>query len=519
MTRFTLTRRQALAGGGVALAAATMPAAAQERRSLTVAMSGFPPGIEPVMYNHTATRRVVPQMFDTLLALDHGHDLALRPSLAERWERMSARALKLGLRRGVTFHDGRPFTAADVAFSLSPDHLLGPGRAGQTVAMQTLERIERVEVVDPSTVIVHAKGDDALLENRLAGWASEIVSKQAFEAAGSWDRWIAAPVGTGPYRLVAQRTDVNVALAAHDTYWGGQPPFAAVEFRIVPELATRMNGLLAGEFDVITDVAPDRFAEIERRPELEVVGGAVQNIRFLIIDPEVPPLRDPRVRRALSLAIDRQLLVETLWAGRVPVPNGFQLPSFGAGYVADFPPLAYDPDQARALLREAGYRGEPITYKLLNNYYTNQVAGAQAMIEMWRAVGIEVRIEMMENFTQIYRHPVHAIFDSSSTAILPDHMGQGWREFGPAGTLPQIVGIWRNAEYTALGEQMQATADPPQRLRLHRRMLEILAVDDPPAVILHVSGQFYGKRRDVAWLPGQTLDLDFGPRNRGVRRT
>src|SRR5262245_30360836 len=135
MTRFTLSRRRALVGAGGALAAAAMPAAqAQERRRLTVAMSGSPPALEPVLFNHTATRRVVSQMFDTLLALDHGHDLALRPALAERWERVSARALKLSLRRGVTFHDGRPFTAEDVAFSLGLDHLLGPGRTGQTIS-------------------------------------------------------------------------------------------------------------------------------------------------------------------------------------------------------------------------------------------------------------------------------------------------------------------------------------------------------------------------------------------------
>src|SRR5262249_38595205 len=161
---------------------------------------------------------------------DHARDMAMRPALAESWERLGARALKLNLRRGVTFHDGGPFTAADVAFSLGLDHLLGPGRAGQTIAMQTLEPIERVEIIDPFTVVVHSKGDDALLERRLAGWASEIVSKRAFEAAGSWDRWQAAPVGSGPYRLVEQRTDVRVLVAAHEGYWGGPAPFASVEF-------------------------------------------------------------------------------------------------------------------------------------------------------------------------------------------------------------------------------------------------------------------------------------------------
>lgn len=520
-----VTRRQALASALAATAVAALPGRARSagadqspRRSLTVGMSGFPPALEPVLFNHTATRRVVPQIFDTLIAFDHANGMALRPALAERWDRVDARAVRLALRPGVTFHDGSPFTADDVVFTFSPDHLLGPGRAGRVVAMQTLERIDRVEVVDPHTVIIHAKGDDALLEQRLAAWSSEIVGKRAFEAAGSWDRWIAAPVGTGPYRLVEQKLDIHVALAAHEGYWGGRPPFDGVTYRIVPELAARMNGLLAGELDLITDVPPDQFAGIQGRPDLEVAGGAVQNIRTLTVDKTDPVLADPRIRRALSLAIDRKLFVEALWDNRVPVPNGYQLPSFGPGYIEDFPGPAYDPDQARKLLADAGYKGEPITYRLLNNYYTNQVAGAQTMIEMWRAVGLNVQLQMMENFSQVQRAPVHAIYDNSNTATFPDHLGHAWRDFGPNGGTTKL-GVWSNDEYFALGAKLQDTYEVGDRRRIVRRMLEILDRDDPPCIILHVSGQFYGKRRDLPWQPGQTLDLNFGPSNQAALRT
>ncbi|MFZ5782584.1 MAG: ABC transporter substrate-binding protein [Pseudomonadota bacterium] len=525
MTQFHLRRRQALIAALAAGSVAAGTAHGQDkpaklpRRRLTIGMSGFPPALEPVLFNHTATRRVVPQMFDTLIAFDHARNMALRPALAERWERVGPRALRVSLRRGVVFHDGSPFTAEDVAFSFGPDHLLGPGRSGRSIAMQTLERLERVEVVDPHTVIIHAKGDDALLEQRLAAWASEIVSKRAFDAAGSWDRWTAAPVGTGPYRLVSQKLDMNVVLAPHDAYWGGKPPFDGIEFVIMPELATRMNGLLTGQVDLITDVPPDQFTEIQQRSELEVAGGAVQNVRYLAIDSETPGLTDPRARRALSLAIDRKLFVDALWQNRVPVPNGFQFPSFGAGYIEDYPALAYDPELARRLLKEAGYKGEQITYRLLNNYYTNQVAGAQVMVEMWQAVGLKVRIEMMENFSQIQKKPVQAIYDSSSTAIFPDYLGHAWREFGPNGTLPRQVGIWRNEEHFALGAKLQDTFDAGARRKLIQRMLEIIDRDDPPCVVLHASGQFYGKRRDVPWIPGQTLDLNFGPFNEAVSRT
>lgn len=524
MTDLHLNRRHVLLGalatgvlGGREAGAADGETKA--RRRLTVGMSGFPPTLEPTLLNHTATRRVVPQMFDTLIAFDHAKGMALRPALAERWERLDARSLRLALRKGAVFHDGSPFTADDVVFSFSPDHLLGPGRSGRSIAMQTLDRIERVEIVDPYTVIIHAKGDDALLEQRLAAWAAEIVSRRAFEAAGSWERWTAMPIGTGPYRLVSQKLDVNVVLTAHEPYWGGRPPFADVEFRIVPEVAGRMNGLLAGELDIVTDIPPDQFTTIQGRQDLEVAGGAVQNVRYLGIDQQTPGLTDPRARRALSLALDRKLFVETLWDNRVPVPNSFQFPSFGAGYIEDYPALAYDPDLARKLLKDAGYQGERITYRLLNNYYTNQVAGAQVMIDMWRAVGLKVEIEMMENFTQIYKKPVHAIYDSSSTAIFPDYLGHAWREFGPNGTLPKQVGIWKNEEHFSLGAKLQTTFDTEARRVLIRRMLQIIDREDPPCVVLHASGQFYGKRRDVPWIPGQTLDLDFGPRNQAFSRS
>ncbi|MDW9782185.1 oligopeptide ABC transporter substrate-binding protein [Sinorhizobium meliloti] len=522
MRNLTATRRSILAAGaaGAFMSIAGFPfiaARAEDRRVLRIGMSAFPTAIEPVLYNSTATRRVVPQLFDTLIAFDQTDKLGLRPALAERWERVDGTALRLFLRKGVSFHDGSPFTARDVVFSLSPDHLLGSSKAGKSVAMQTLETIDRVDIVDDHTVIVRAKGDDALLEKRLASWASEIVSSRAFDAAGSWEKWIVAPVGTGPYRIVSQKLDVNIVLTAFDDYWGGKPPYAGIEFRIVPELASRMNALAAGEVDFITDLTPDMFSEIEGRQGLEVAGGPVQNTRSVVIDTTGPVLSKLGVRRALSLAIDRKALVEALWQNRLPIPNGMQFPSFGEGYIADFPALAYDPELARKLLSDSGYKGERITYKLLNNYYPNQVAGAQIMIEMWRAVGLNVELQMMENFAQIQQKPINAIYDNSTTAIFPDLLAHAWRLLGPNGELPKL-GMWEDKAFFALGEKLKSTVEAVDRRTIIREMLEILHEKNPPCVVLHGSGQFYAKRKDIAWLPGQTLDLNFGPFNAAYTR-
>ncbi|WP_247375714.1 ABC transporter substrate-binding protein [Bradyrhizobium sp. 173] len=226
------------------------------RRRLKVGMSGFPRSLDPVIATDTAIRRTMPQLFETLITFDHAHDGA-RAGLAERWERNNAQSLRLFLRKGVAFHDGTSLRAEDVDLSLGPDHLLGPGRSGMSEALQSLDRLEKVEMVDPFTVIVHAKGGDALLEQRLAAWGSEIVSQRAFVATGSWELWTTAPVGSGPYKLVDHKLDIRVSLAAHDSYWGGRPPFDSIGYRIPPELSARVNGLLARERTRKRDVLSD----------------------------------------------------------------------------------------------------------------------------------------------------------------------------------------------------------------------------------------------------------------------
>lgn len=514
MTKRQITRRTfnqgVVATAGAAAGWRPESAVARTTSTLRIAMSGYPATLDPVLLNQTAVRRVVPQIFETLIAFDYATGMALKPALATRWERLSERAVRLALRPGVIFHDRSPFSADDVAFSLGPDHLLGPDRAGRVVALQTLGTLDRVEIVDPGTVIVHAKGPDALLEQRLAAWASQMVSKRAFEAAGTWEAWNSRVVGTGPYKLVEAKLDQRVRLAAHEGYWGQRAPYTEIDYRIVSEVGSRVNALLTGEADLITDVPPDQFPTIAARPELEVVGGSILNTRYLGIDTSGPLLGDTRIRRALSLAIDRKLIIDSLWSGQIDVPNGFQFASFGPNYHADFQGPIYDPDRARALLQHAGYRGEPIAYRLLNNYYTNQTATAQVLVEMWRTVGLRVDITMLENFSQVYKKPVNAIFDNSVTADIPDHLGHAWRSFGPQGELPRQVQGWANEEYFRLGQTLAEDTDSNVRRTAHGRMLEILSEDDPPAIILHSSGQFYGKRKDVPWIPHPTLNLQFG---------
>ncbi len=182
-----------------------------------------------------------------------------------------------------------------------------------------------------------------------------------------------------------------------------------------------MNGLRAGDFDFACDMPPDQIATIEADPRLHVVGGPIMNIRLTIFDKHHPTLKDPRVRRAMTHAVDRQAIVDALWAGRTKVPKGLQWDFFGPMLLGDWAPPAYDLAEAKKLLKEAGYDGAPIPYQMLNNYYTNQVQTAQIMAEQWKAIGLNVAIEMKENWSQILgRFPERGICENSNSSWFND---------------------------------------------------------------------------------------------------
>jgi peptide/nickel transport system substrate-binding protein len=511
-----VTRRSVLAGAaatatlGTTLGTIGPVAAHAADGALRIAVPTYPDHLDPVMRAITPLYRTVHNCFESLLRMDLDTG-ALKPGLATSWQRTSPTTVAVTLRDNVRFHDGTIMTAEDVAFSLGPTHLLGPGGQGVTAAKDFLDTFASVEVTGPLAVKVTTKAPDPLVLQRLGAWTSQIVSRKAFDAAGSWEKWGQAPIGTGPYAIAEVKTDSRLQLKSHKDYWGGRPPYDALEYRVVPESSSRLNALLANDVDIAVDMLPDQIAAMEKSGTLDVVGGPISAIRLLAMDTTGPVLKDPRIRQALSLAIDRKVISDTLWAGRVSVPNGLQYPAFGDTYIEDFPAPRYDPDMAMRLIKEAGYSGTPIEYRSFTSYYTNEVPTAQVLLEMWRAVGLNVNLTIVENFQQLLRKPINAIFNTSQTMQFPDPVGLMWRSYGASGQYQRLHGIWKNDEYNRLGKVLIESLEPEQRRAAHKRMLEISALEDPPVVILHSNAVFYGRRKGVQWQPGTTLNMYFGP--------
>jgi peptide/nickel transport system substrate-binding protein len=493
--------------------------------------------LEPLREQSNVMTRVVSCFLEPLIDLDWLGELGPRAAVAEAWRRIDERRLELRLRDGVRFHDGSLLTAEDVAFSFGPEHMWGTGEAvpgpggmftsmtagagskappAEAVAIARLAfpGFEAMEIVDARTVRLVNRSPDVTLEGRLARPAASIISRRGFEAAPDWLSWARMPIGTGPYRVAEYRAERSLLLEAHDAHWAGRPPLRAIRFLQVPEVAGRVAGLRSGEYDFACDLPPDQISVVQASPRHHVVGRAIANHRVTAFDKTHPVLRDPRIRRALTHAIDRQAIVDGLWSGTSGVPKGMQFEFYGAMLLDDWDVPRFDLTEARRLLREAGYGGAPIPYRLLNNYYANQTATAQVLVEGWRQAGIDVRIEMKENWSQILAADAgRGLRDNSNTAFFNDPVG-AMAAFGPSGQ-QWASGEWRNDDAAAALEALQSETDTGRRRAALRRMLEICEREDPAYTVLHRTVNLTGKRRDLAWRPSGSFAMDFSARNWG----
>ena len=532
-----ITRRNAVIGGASSFIAPRFAIAQTDSRpSITIAVQKVATSntLEPLREVSNVGQRTFSLFLESLLDLDWIGNMGIKPMLAQSVRRIDFKTLELKLRGNVRMHNGDVLSVEDVAFSFGKERMwsgapLAPGayvnnNAGLAtktppmevpqIAKGSFPGFEKIEIVDRNTIRFVNNVPDLALEGRLTRFTAAIISQRAFNESANWMEWARKTAGTGPYRIVDYKPDNMLLLEAHDDYWGGRPPIKQIRLVETPEISTRVNGLLAGDFDFACDLPPDQIPTVEKSARHHVVGGKITNIRMTSFDKTHPVLQDPRVRLAMAWSVDRQGIVDALWAGRTGVPRGMQLEFFGDMYLSDWQSPGFDPARAKALLKEAGYKGDPIPYQLLNNYYTAQVPTAQILVEGWKAVGLNVEIEMKENWSQVLEPtPRRGICDGSVSAWFPDPSAST-AAFAP-GAQNWMTKQWQNDDGAAAVLALQTGTDLTQRRAAFRRVLEIVEMQDPGYIVLHQNGTFTGTRKDFKWKPAASFVMDMRAYNWG----
>jgi peptide/nickel transport system substrate-binding protein len=182
-------------------------------------------------------------------------------------------------------------------------------------------------------------------------------------------------------------------------------------------------------------------------------------------------------------------------------------------YIKDWEVPKYDVALAKKLLKEAGYKGEPIPFRTMNNYYTNQTQTDQIMLEMWKAVGLNVQMQMAENWSQIFeKGPMRGVRGWSNSAPFSDPVSSMVNQHGPRGQ-QQRMGEWSNDEFNTLSNVLVTSVNHQERREAFARMLVIAEREDPAYTVLHRTAVFYAKRKDFGWKPSQTFLMDFRAEN------
>ena len=494
-------------------------ALADDRPSLRVGVASLPDGFAPSQNASNVGQRINYSLFDHFIKRaywegENGDGGALVPSIARSWEQLSPTEWEITLREGVTFHDGTELTAEDIAWNFGEERMLGEDRIVRR-GPSYFGTFKEVEATGPYTLRIETHQPDPAFLKRFTTPFAFVVPREHFEEVGL-EGFNLDPVGTGPYQLAEFQPGEFVRLEAFDEYWGGEPPVASITFYEIPEFAGRMTALFNGEVDIITNVTPDQVPVIEGREDFDVRPALIDNHRMARINTLRPLMGDKRIRQALAHAIDRELIVDELWAGYSRVPKTMNFPGHGDLYFPERETLLdHDPEKARALLEEAGYDGEEIIFRVTGNYYTNYLQAAQVMQQMWDEVGLNVKIEVRDSWGTV-REGGYDILNGSLGMQMNDVLHPIWLALSPShshlreGHANQI---WRATdEWLAFGERLNTEMDPEARGEAFKEMVSYLE-DQAFILPLFQAVEFYGVRADIAWEPYSFWPMDFSDRN------
>lgn len=482
------------------------PIAAQSERTITIGLNSTLESMDV----HTAIgpnvigTRIYGLFHDTLLQT--GHSGELEPVLATSYDN-DGLDWRFSLREGVVFHDGTTMTAGDVVYSFG--RLLDPANEASNFGQDLQRFVSGIEATGPMEVTITTHNLDPLLPLRVASYWASIVPAEATESLDEAAR-MSTPLGAGPYRIVEFVSGDRMVLERHDEYWGGRPPASEIVLRFITEDATRIAALQSGDVDLITQVPVDQIEALSGAGGFVVSSAETNNHMAVNFNTVKGPTADVDIRRAMSLAIDRQLIVDELWGGLSSVPPDYMFPG-AFGHDPDFAGFEYDPEAARQLVVESDYDGTPINFQATAGYYANTDVIMPVMAQMWEDVGLTINYEPMEGsaFLDLY-------FAGDIMTNLQQFNGAGdGQQFFQTWA---VENIWRPnyyqpaAEYDELFTAIARSVDVDERYAGLQAMKALFDADVPVAPIYR-NIDIYAFSDALDWQPGPGFIMNLRPDN------
>ena len=492
-------------------------AAAQELR---IGLANDPTAMDPHYHNLSPNNSLLGHIFERLVDQDERQRMV--PGLAESWKALDATTWEFKLRRNVKFHDGTPFTADDVLFSMerAPNVEGSPSSFGIYVKGKTFTK------VDDHTIHIKTAAPYPLMPNDLS--TIYIISKKHGQGAKTPDYNSGkAAIGTGQFRFVEYSPGNRIVVQRNDQYWGQKPTWQRVTFRGIKSDPSRVAALLAGDVDLIEEVPATDLERLKKEPKVTVAQVVSNRIIYLHLDhfrddspfvrakdgsPIKNPLRDVRVRRAISMSIDRDAIVSRVMEG-VAIKAGQLLPEGFFGVSPKLKPVPYDPNGAKKLLAEAGVpNGFRLTIHSPNDRYPNDAKIAEAVGQMLSRAGIDTQVVTM----------TQGVFFRDASTGAPDKgpkfsfilVGWGSGTGEASSPLKSLLatfdrekgmgasnrGRYSNPQVDKLINEALATVDDTKRAALLAQATEV-AIEDVGIIPLHYQVNTWGMRRGFGYKP------------------
>ena len=492
------------------------PALSEE---LTIGLASEPTAIDPHFHNLGPNNAMSRHIFDRLILQNELQQL--EPGLAVSWEPIDDLTWEFKLREGVKFHDGSDFTADDVLCTWDR----APNVPNSPSSFATYTKGKTVEKIDDYTVHFKTEAPYPLMANDVSTVTivSDEVGCQATTAEFNDG---AAAMGTGPFKFVSYTPGDSIVVERNDDYWGEKPIWTKITFKPIKSGPARVAALLAGDVDVIASVPTTDVTTLAKNEDVSLSQGVSNRVIYLHLDhdrttsPFVKangggdienPLQKLEVRKAISMAINRDAIVDRVMEG-VAIKAGQLLPDGFFGVSDKLSPVDYDPEAAKAMLAEAGYPdGFELTIHGPNDRYINDAKIAEAIGQMLTRIGIKTTVETMPRSVYFGRASRGGPNDTPEFSFILVGWGAGSGE--ASSPLKSLIathnpdkgwgssnrGRYSNPEFDALLETALATVDDEKRQALLAEATE-MAIEDVAIIPTHYQVSTWGTRKGLKYV-------------------